>query len=236
MTAADRRAEIAAGLDSVRRRIDVAARAAGRDPAAVALVVVTKTFPATDIRALHELGVRDVGENRHQEASAKAAELADLPLTWHFVGHLQSNKAGAVSAYADLVHSLDSGRLVRRLSAGAHVAARRVGCLIQVDLDEPDNHKGRSGAAVADVERLADLVGQSDGLVLRGVMGVAPLGTPAAPAFATLAAVAEQVALAHPGATIVSAGMSGDLEDAIAAGATHVRVGRAVLGSRPPLR
>jgi pyridoxal phosphate enzyme (YggS family) len=233
----ERRAELSANLDRVRERIASACKAAGRDPDQVTHIVVTKFFPASDVRLLAELGVRDVGENRHQEASAKSTECADLGLRWHFIGHLQSNKAGAVAGYADVVESVDRASLVNRLSRGAHEADRLVDCLVQVDLDtDAEAHAGRSGAAPAHVLPLAEQIAAADGLRLRGVMAVAPLDADPAPAFAALMQVAEQVRAVDPAATWVSAGMSGDLEVALEAGATHVRIGSAILGPRPVLR
>lgn len=228
----ERRAELAANLAEVRARIDAACRAAGRDPAEVALIVVTKTWPADDVRLLADLGVRDVGENRDQEAAPKAAACTGLGLRWHFVGQLQTNKAKSVVRYADVVHSVDRPHLVRALAAAADAAGRRVGCLVQVRLEPVE---GRGGAAPGDVLSVADQIDGSPALDLLGVMAVAPLGEPPEPAFARLAEVAAAVRREHPAATWVSAGMSGDLEAAVAAGATHVRVGTAVLGRRPPL-
>jgi pyridoxal phosphate enzyme (YggS family) len=223
-----RREAIAANLARVRQRVAEACAAAGRDPAEVTIVAVTKTFPAADVRLLADLGVLDVGENRDQEAAPKAHELADLPLRWHFVGQLQTNKCRSVAGYAHLVHSVDRPRLVASLSAAVS-AGHRLGCLVQVALDDdPD----RGGARAADVPSLADAVAAAPGLELRGVMAVAPLGADPRRAFARLAEVASGVRRQHPGAAIVSAGMSGDLEAAIAAGATHVRVGTALLGDR----
>lgn len=228
----DRTAELAANLAEVNARIDAACRSVGRDPAEVTLVVVTKTWPADDVRLLAGLGVRDVGENRDQEAAPKAAACTGLGLRWHFVGQLQSNKAKSVVRYADVVHSVDRPHLVHALAAAADRAGRRVGCLVQVRLEPVE---GRGGAAPDDVLALADQIDGAAALVLLGVMAVAPLGEPPEPAFARLAEVAAAVRREHPGATWVSAGMSGDLEAAVAAGATHVRVGTAVLGGRPLL-
>jgi pyridoxal phosphate enzyme (YggS family) len=226
-----RRDELAAGLDATQARIAAACGAAGRAAGEVTLVVVTKFFPASDVRLLHELGVRDVGENRHPEARDKKEACADLDLTWHYIGSLQSNKATAVASYADVVHSLDRAKLVSPLAA----AGRDLDVLLQVDLD-PEPQPGRGGARPEMVTRLADLVLGEKRLRLRGVMAVAPLGADPVVAFERLSAVAEQVRRIEPAATWVSAGMSGDLEAAIAAGATHVRVGSAVLGSRPAHR
>jgi pyridoxal phosphate enzyme (YggS family) len=230
-----RRQELAANLAAVEERIATACADAGREPDSVTLVVVTKFFPASDVRLLADLGVRHVGENRHQEAEAKAAECADLGLTWHFIGGLQSNKAAAVAAYADVVESVDRAKLLTGLSRGAHDRGRPLDCLIQVDLD-PTPVPGRGGAAPADVPGLVERVRGTEGLRLRGVMAVAPLGADPADAFSRLAAVHRDLVASHPSATWVSAGMSGDLEAAVESGATHVRIGSAVLGSRPPRR
>ena len=230
-----RRDELAATLDVVRRRIAGACEQAGRDPAEVSLVVVTKFFPASDVRLLADLGVTDVGENRHQEAEAKAAECADLGLRWHFIGGLQSNKAAAVASYADVVESLDRAKLVGPLSRGAHARGHDVDALIQVSLDPPGAGH-RSGADPGDLAELAARVREAGMLRLRGLMAVAPLGEDPATAFRRLAEIREGFVGDHPDATVLSAGMSGDLEAAIACGATHVRVGSAVLGTRPAVQ
>jgi PLP dependent protein len=233
----DRRAQVAAGLERVQGRIAAACQRADRSVGDVTLTVVTKFFPASDVRLLADLGVRHVGENRHQEAEAKAAECADLGLTWHFIGALQSNKAAAVARYASVVESLDRAKLLRGLSAGAQRHGRDVDVLVQVNLDPgAPTGTGRAGVAPQDAAGLAGLVSGTEGLRLRGVMGVAPLGEDPLPAFAKLADVAAQVRLVDPSATWVSAGMSNDLEAAVESGATHVRIGSAVLGSRPSAR
>ena len=229
-----RRAELAAGLASVRERIDAARASAGRDDE-VGLVVVTKFFPASDVRLLADLGVREVGENRHQEAEAKAAECAGLDLVWHYIGALQSNKAAAVARYAGVVESLDRPKLVRGLDRGAAERGSPLDVLVQVSLDPP-GAEHRAGAAPDDVPALAAAVEAAEHLRLRGLMAVAPLGEDPAAAFDRLARVRERLLADHPHADRLSAGMSGDLEQAVAAGATHVRVGSAILGSRPAVR
>lgn len=230
----DRRQELATGLAAVRERIDTARRAAGRDDD-VTLVVVTKFFPATDVRLLADLGVTDVGENRHQEAETKAHECADLGLRWHFIGGLQSNKAAAVARYAHAVHSVDRPKVVGPLDRGAHERSHPVDVLLQVSLDPPGRDH-RSGAAPDDLDRLAEAVEEAGMLRLRGLMAVAPLGEDPAAAFDRLADVRARFLPGHPDATWLSAGMSADLEAAIAVGATHVRIGSAVLGSRPEVK
>ncbi|HEX9527072.1 MAG TPA: YggS family pyridoxal phosphate-dependent enzyme [Streptosporangiaceae bacterium] len=239
MTGGNGRAdELRANLKAVRARIAAACQAAGRPADDVTLIAVTKTFPASDVRLLVELGVADIGENRDQEAARKAAECDDLDPRprWHFVGQLQVNKARSVVRYADVIHSVDRLRLVEVLGARARAAGRVITCLVQVDLG-PEPGPGlaeRGGAAPGDVARLADAVAAEVGLTLGGVMAVAPLGAPPRPAFRRLAEVASAVRAAHPDASIISAGMTGDLEEAIAEGATHVRVGTALLGGRQP--
>ena len=233
--------ELASSLARVRGRIERACAGAGRDPAEVTLVVVTKTFPGADVARLAALGVTDVGENRDQEAAAKAAALADLDLRWHFVGQLQRNKARSVAGYADVVHSLDRPGLAQALDRGAEQAGRRIQVLVQVDLgriDEVDETAagGRGGARPDAAGALADEVAATSALVLKGVMAVAPLGVDPTEAFARLAEVAARLRADHPQATWVSAGMSGDLEQAVLAGATHLRVGSAILGHRPLLQ
>jgi len=232
-----RRDELAQNLAAVRERIERACERAGRDPAELTLIVVTKTRPASDVALLAELGVADVGENRHPEAGDKAREAAELGAhpRWHFVGALQTNKAGAVARYADVVHSLDRARLARSLDRGAAAAGRTLRCLIQVDFDTTD--PGRAGVPPHEVADLAAVVtGECPHLELGGVMTVAPLGQDPAPSFARLREISAELVREVPGATTISAGMSEDFEVAIEHGATHLRVGRSVLGQRPVLQ
>ncbi|WKX69826.1 YggS family pyridoxal phosphate-dependent enzyme [Streptomyces sp. XD-27] len=237
----DRKTELAGNLARVEDRISAACAAAGRPRQDVTLIVVTKTYPASDVRLLADLGVRQVAENRDQDAAPKAAECADLPLSWHFVGQLQTNKVRSVASYADVVQSIDRKRLVDALSTAAVRGGRELGCLIQVAFDaESGERSGRGGVAPDGVAELADALAQAQGLRLQGLMTVAPLAGPYAgrprAAFDRLMEISSSLRAAHPAATMVSAGMSTDLEDAVAAGATHVRVGTAVLGVRPRLR
>jgi PLP dependent protein len=230
---ASRRAELAANLATVEERIEAACADVGRSRDEVTLIVVTKTYPASDIDLLAELGVLDVGENRHPEAEDKWAEVTH-PIRRHFVGGLQTNKAGAVARYADVVHSVDRPKLARSLSRGAEAAGRELGCLVQVDFGA--DSAGRSGAQPADVDALADEIASLPGLRLDGIMTVAPLGADPRPVFDELVAMSARVRDAHPGAGVVSAGMSDDFEAAVRAGATHLRLGRSILGERPVLR
>ncbi|TGB03082.1 YggS family pyridoxal phosphate-dependent enzyme [Streptomyces sp. MZ04] len=236
----DRKSQLAANLAEVEERIAAACAAAGRKREEVTLIVVTKTYPASDVRILSELGVRHVAENRDQDAAPKAADCSDLPLTWHFVGQLQTNKVRSVASYADVVQSVDRPKLVTALSTAAVGAERDLGCLIQVALDAEENGRGeRGGVGPGGIEELAGLVAEAPGLRLDGLMTVAPLTGPYAgrqqAAFERLMEFSTLMRAAHPAANMVSAGMSADLEQAVAAGATHVRVGTAVLGVRPGL-
>jgi hypothetical protein len=227
-----RRGEIAAGLAEVRGRIAAACQDAGRMVSEITLIAVTKTRPASDVALLSELGVTDVGENRDQEAAPKAAAVAQMGvqgLTWHFVGQLQTNKTSSVVRYADVVHSVDRIRLAGALGRHAGEAGRTITCLVQVSLD---GDLTRGGAQPGQVAALADAIAGQAGLVLGGVMAVAPLGAAPDAAFARLADIAASVRAAHPGAAMISAGMSADLEQAIKFGATHLRVGTALLGAR----
>lgn len=228
-----RLAELEERLGAVRARIADACRDAGREPSDVTLVAVSKTFPASDVLLLHGLGVTDFGESYDAEAATKAGALAAAGVEprWHFVGGLQRNKARSVATYAAVVHSLDRPEVVDALASAARRAGRAVDGLVQVSFDgEP----GRSGVAPGGAEALADHVARSEGVRLAGVMTVAPLGGDARAAFAALREVAERVRVAHPGATTISAGMTGDLGAAIAEGSNCVRVGTALFGGRTP--
>jgi len=226
-----RREELALRLAEVRGRIAKACEAAGRDVSELTLIAVTKTKPASDVRLLSQLGVRDIGENRDAEAAPKAAECADLDLRWHFVGQLQTNKCASVARYASVVHSVDRPRLVSALGKAARRAGRVIECLVEVSLD---GDPARGGAVPDQVPALAEALAAEEGLVLGGVMAIAPLSMPPADAFARLLVSAAAVREVRPGAAVISAGMSGDLEAAVEAGATHLRIGTALLGDRGP--
>ena len=216
--------ELADRLHAVQAAVAQAAQAAHRDPAEITTIVVTKFQPLALIEELFALGVRDFGESRHPEASDKAAALPEA--TWHFVGQLQTNKARQVAKYADVIHSVDRPELVDAL------AGQDVDVLLQVDLGVGRGAPSRGGAKPGSIPALAERVVAADGLRLRGVMTVAPLGIPVVPAFAALAMVAGRVRSAAREASWISAGMSGDYVEAIAAGATHLRIGTAVVGPR----
>ena len=230
----DRRRDIQENLEAVQRRMAAACASANRDPNDVTLIVVTKTRPASDVALVSELGVTDVGENREPEASRKHAECEELPLTWHFIGQLQRNKTGKVARYADVVQSLDRSELITAMSSAAERAERNLRGLVQVDLT--DGAEGRGGASPQDVLTLCEEIVAATNLDLAGLMAVAPLDEDPGAAFERLHALHQRVLKDFPEATMLSAGMSGDLEMAVLAGATHVRIGSAVLGERQHVR
>ncbi|HKD98997.1 MAG TPA: YggS family pyridoxal phosphate-dependent enzyme [Micromonosporaceae bacterium] len=237
--AAERRQAVATNLGRLRARIAAACAAAGRDPGEVTLIAVTKTYPASDVAHLAALGVPDIGENRVQEALPKVDDLraAGVDVRWHHVGQLQRNKSRAVAGYASMVHSVDRLPLVAALGTAREEARAADGVpvldvLLQVSLD---GDTSRGGALAAELPALADAVAALPALRLAGVMAVAPLSADPGAAFAALADTAYDLRRDHPDATVVSAGMSADLEPAIACGATHVRIGSALLGARPML-
>lgn len=237
----EREAELVRALAAVRTRIAQACRGAGRDARSVTLIAVTKTYPASDVATLVRLGVLDIGESRDQEATAKLADTARLlgsaadtgPPTvprLHFVGQLQRRKARSVARYATAVHSVDRLELVEALADGVRRLARApLEVFVQVSLDGDPT---RGGAASGAAERLADAVAAAAELSLRGVMAVPPLDADPERCFAQLAELSARIAARHPGADGISAGMSADLEPAVRQGATHVRVGTALLGRR----
>ena len=206
---------------------DVAAAAAeaGRDPASITTIVVTKFHPAALVRELAAIGAHDLGENRHQEAAAKAAETADLGLRWHFIGQLQSNKAAAVLDYARIIHSVDRASLVDALAR----AERDVDVFLQLNLTDDAN---RGGVAPAQLESLVERVLGVSRLRLRGLMAVAPVQSSARAAFARVREQSEALQRLAPEASAISMGMSGDFREAVLEGATHLRIGSAITGNR----
>ena len=223
-------ASLAARLESVQQGLADAAQVAGRSPEELTLIVVTKFHPASLVRDLYELGVRDVGENRHQEAQLKSGELSSLDLRWHFIGQLQTKKARQAAQYAHAIHSIDRERLVDAL-ATADVSAP-IDAFVQINLTEDP---GRGGAAPVELERIAERILETSTLRLRGVMAVAPLPEEeaAASAFARLREYSDRLRALAPDARDISAGMTHDYVEAIAAGATHLRIGSAITGNRP---
>jgi pyridoxal phosphate enzyme (YggS family) len=219
-----RKAEVTRNLGEVKERINRAAQSAGRVPAEINLIVVTKTFPVSDIEILRELGEVNFGENRDQEAAPKALTVA---ATWHFQGQIQSNKIKSICEWADVIHSISSEKEVLKFAQ----SPRQHQVFLQVSLD---GELGRGGASPAELAQLADLVNESKNLELMGLMAVAPLGIEPEKAFADLAQINQGFQSQFPNAKYLSAGMSGDFEAAIKFGATHIRVGSSILGSRSP--
>jgi pyridoxal phosphate enzyme (YggS family) len=219
-----RKEEIAQNLSEVKERIQRAAKSVDRDPNSVQLIVVTKTFPVSDIEILRDLGESNFGENRDQEAGPKAES---IPATWHFQGQIQSNKIKSICEWADVIHSISSEKEIVKFAQ----SPRKHQVFLQVSLD---GQVGRGGASPADLMKLADLVNQSNNLELLGLMAVAPLDVEPEKAFADLALINQGFVGQYPTAKFLSAGMSGDFEAAIKYGATHIRVGSSILGSRSP--
>ncbi len=220
----DRKAEIAHNLQEVKERIIGAAKSVNRDPNEIELIVVTKTFPISDIEILRDLGETNFGENRDQEAGPKAEIIS---ATWHFQGQIQSNKIKSICQWADVIHSISSEKEILKFAQ----SERKHQVFLQVSLD---GQVGRGGANPADLAQLADLVNESNNLELLGLMAVAPLGVEPMKAFADLAQINQGFAGQFPNSKFLSAGMSGDFEAAIKYGATHIRVGSSILGSRSP--
>jgi len=229
----ERLRQLSSNLEQVRARVSAAAESCDRLASEVSLIVVTKNWPASDVHLLSALGVHDVGENRDQEAASKHADCVDLALRWHFVGGLQRNKCRSVARYADVVQSVDRLELVPALARAAENAERHLDLCLQVSLD---GAAGREGAAPNELPRLAEAVLDEPALDLIGLMAVAPLQTDPQAAFARLGEIWADFQIRYPSVRMLSAGMSEDLEAAIRNGATHVRVGTAVLGHRPDLR
>ena len=219
-----RKAEIAQSLQEVKERIQSAAASVNRNPNEISLIVVTKTFPISDIEILRDLGEANFGENRDQEAGPKAQA---IPATWHFQGQIQSNKIKSICAWADVIHSISSEKEILKFAQ----SPRRHQVFLQVSLD---GQEGRGGASPSDLAQIADLVNQSNNLELLGLMAVAPLGVEPDKAFADLAHINQGFVGQFPNSKYLSAGMSGDFETAIKYGATHIRVGSSILGSRSP--
>jgi hypothetical protein len=230
----NRLSEIQSNLEIIQARIESACTVAGRDISEITLIAVTKTYPAGDVDLLKQLGIENVGENRDQEASAKKLEVKS-EFKWHFIGQLQSNKAKSVVNYADLIHSVDRWSLAKEIQKSAQGIDKMQQVLIQVDLDQSGPDKTRGGIWPAELRELAQLINQASHLELKGLMSVAPLGEKPELAFARLKEIRVDFLKENPGAQILSAGMSDDLESAILHGATHLRIGSALLGERPKI-
>ena len=220
-------------LQAVRRRVDAAARAAGRAPGEVTLLAVSKTFPSAEIRAAHVAGQREFGENYVQEAAAKRGELADLSdVGWVLIGPLQSNKTALAADVFDRVESVDRRKIAERLSAARSPGRPPLEVLVQVNISgEPT----KSGARADEAVELAKSIATLPRLALRGFMGIAEPTRDVAvqrAQFAQLRRCRDEARAAGLRVDTLSMGMSDDLEAAIAEGSTEVRVGTAIFGAR----
>lgn len=230
----NRLADIQSNLEKINSRIAQACSRSKRNISEITLIAVTKTYPASDVDLLKQLGIENVGENKDQEASGKISQVKEK-FSWHFIGQLQSNKAKSVVTYAELVHSVDRLSLAKELQKSASAIAKKQKVLIQVDLDQSGPDPSRGGVWPADLAALAQFISQSENLELTGLMSVAPLGENPSKAFERLAQIRSDFLKNYPNAVILSAGMSEDLEAAIEHGATHLRIGSALLGERPKI-
>ena len=221
--AIDRRSEIATNLETVRDQISKAVISAGRSLDEITLIAVTKTFPASDVEILKDLGVSNFGENRDADAAPKAAVISG---TWHFQGQIQSNKLKSITSWANVIHSLDE---LRHFEVIEKSAPHPLDIFCQVSLD---GSEGRGGVSEQKLYELAQAIEKSATHTLQGLMAVAPLGVEPSVAFSKLSAIHKAFMADFPRANKLSAGMSGDFKEAIAHGATHIRVGSSILGSR----
>ena len=222
--------EISANLEKVNEQIKLAAASANRLSEDITLVVVTKTFPVSDIEILYSLGIRDFGENRDQEASAKVG-LLPKDVRWHFQGQIQSNKLKSITSWASYIHSVDQLKYAQIISQ--HSGGKEKPIFIQVSLDKPP--QSRSGVNPSDLLELAGAISELPGISLQGLMAVAPVNSPAEDAFAELVAIRSDFLRTFPAAKSLSIGMSGDYQIAIKYGATHIRIGSSILGIRSPI-
>ena len=226
-----RKDQILSNLELVKAKISAAAQAAGRSPSEITLIAVTKTFPVSDLEILHELGVRNFGENRDQEAAPKVGVLpADI--TWHFQGGIQSNKLKSISNWASVIHSVDKFKYAQMISQFSVGKTKEI--FIQVSLDTI--LQSREGVDPADLMQLAEQIMSLPNLEVKGLMAVAPLDQPTEQAFVRLQQIQQKFIQLYPAASSLSSGMSGDYELAISLGATHVRIGSSILGNRSPIK
>jgi len=222
--------EISGNLEKVKEQIKLAAASANRLSEEITLVAVTKTFPVSDIEILYSLGIRDFGENRDQEASAKVG-LLPKDVRWHFQGQIQSNKLKSITSWASYIHSVDQLKYAQIISQ--HSGGIEKPIFIQVSLDKPP--QSRSGVNPSDLIELAGAISELPGISLQGLMAVAPVDSPAEEAFAELVAIRSDFLRTFPAAKSLSIGMSGDYQIAIKYGATHIRIGSSILGIRSPI-
>jgi pyridoxal phosphate enzyme (YggS family) len=226
-----RQQELQANLKSIKQEIEVACDRANRNPDEVTLIAITKNFPSSDIERLYDLGIRDFGESKMQEFSQKYDEL-ELVATWHFIGQVQSNKIREITRIADVIHSVDSAGHIEKFNRNAHEIGKVLNLLIQVNLD-PDFPNGRGGVSREGVDELSRVIHGLGNVTLGGLMFIASPKITTQQAFGAFAPIVQEFKSLHPSAGIISAGMSSDFEDALAIGATHLRIGSKLLGNRP---
>jgi pyridoxal phosphate enzyme (YggS family) len=208
------------------------AQARNRIPSHVTLIVVTKTFPISDVEILYQLGERNFGENRDSEGAEKSRVLPD-DVIWHFQGGIQSNKLRSIVRWSDYIHSLDEISHAEKISHLGLELGKKQDCFIQVNLDlDHESQSHRSGISPSEITSFAERTTELPGLSIVGVMGVGPLHQDPAPAFARLQSASHELQESIPSASNISGGMSGDFDIAIKYGATHVRIGSSILGSR----
>lgn len=223
----DRKSEIASNLTAVTQRISTAAKNVNRNPSDIKLIAVTKTFPISDLLFLYELGVRDFGENRDQEASQKVLQLPS-DINWHFQGQIQSNKLKSITSWATYIHSVDQLKYAKMISEFAGGLKKSI--FLQLSLDQIPESRG--GVDPVKLHDLASEISELPNLNLMGLMAVAPLNEKSDQAFARLSKYHQLFVKDFPEAKFLSAGMSGDFESAIQYGATHIRIGSSILGNR----
>ena len=223
----NRTSEITANLNDVKAKIASAALKAGRDADEITLIVVTKTFPVSDLEILYSLGVREFGENRDQEAAEKVARLPS-DINWNFQGGIQSNKLKSITTWAGCIHSVDKLKYAQIISEQNTGKPKEI--FIQVSLDQPPESRG--GVDPTKLLDLASQITKLPGISLKGLMAVAPLDLPEEQAFLKLKEIQADFVAVFKDAKYLSAGMSGDYEMAISYGATHLRIGSSILGNR----
>jgi len=225
----ERSEQLSKSLKQVRQQIESAALACHRDPADITLIVVTKNFPSSDVQILYDLGERNFGENRDQEGREKSLTLPD-DVTWNFQGQIQSKKLRSIVGWADIIHSLDDLRHAHKIAELCQDLSASV--FVQVSLDPLENSVGRGGVNPEHLRGFLQELSKTPALKILGLMAVAPLQESPGSAFTRLAKIRAEVLTDFPQVSALSCGMSGDFEEAIAAGATHIRIGSSILGSR----
>ena len=226
--------QLTENYQKIQSRIIEACNKSGRNTSDITVIAITKTYPAKDVDLLKRIGIENVGENKDQEASEKYKEVKNK-FIWHFVGQLQTNKVKSVVQYADYIHSVDRLSLVKEIQKMSQKINKIQKVLIQIELDESQNDENRGGVNPQNLNDLAQEISSSPNLELSGLMSVAPLNMTSNQAFSKLEKIRSEFIKTYPLAKMLSAGMSDDLEEAVSHGATHLRIGSALLGERPKI-